>query len=95
MGRNRIGNTNNEHLADIIESRSPAGRHDSVQGWHNLLKDLLSQMAPYLQEGRLVTFRQLNEPERLIFEKQLQRIKLPAAGRICLPYDRRMHHPSF
>jgi len=36
------------NIAEIIESRSPAGRSDSVQGWHNLLKNLLGQMAPYL-----------------------------------------------
>ena len=80
MDQNRIGNTYNEHVADIIESRSPAGRNDSVQGWHNLLKDLFSQMAPYLQEGRLVTFRQLKKPERLFFEKRLQRVKVPVAA---------------
>lgn len=86
MGRNRIGNTNNEHLADIIESRSPAGRNDSLQGWHNLLKVLLSRMALYLREGHLVTFRQLKEPERLIFEKRLLRIKVPdAAQALYLP----------
>lgn len=82
MVQNRIRYTNNAHVADIIESRSPAGRHDSVQGWHNLLKDLLSQMAPYLQEGRLVTFRQLKEPERLFFENRLQRIKVPVAAQV-------------
>jgi hypothetical protein len=77
MDQNRIKNTNDAYVADIIESRSPAGRHDSVQGWHNLLKDFLSQMAPYLHEGRLVTFRQLKEPERLFFGNRLQRIKVP------------------
>ncbi|MGD8273341.1 MAG: hypothetical protein PVJ88_12885, partial [Desulfobacterales bacterium] len=80
MDQNHIRKTDNERLAEIIESRSPAGRHDSVQGWHNLLKDLLSQMAPYLREGRLVTFRELKETERLFFENQLQRIKIPVAA---------------
>ena len=80
MDQDRTGNTHNEHVAEIIESRSPAGRHDSVQGWHKLLKDFLSRMAPYLRKGHLVTFRRLKEPERLFFEKQLQRIKLPVAA---------------
>jgi hypothetical protein len=80
MDQNHIRKTDNERLAEIIESRSPAGRHDSVQGWHNLLKDLFSQMAPYLREGRLVTFRELKETERLFFENQLQRIKIPVAA---------------
>ncbi len=37
-------------------------------------------MAPYLQEGHLVTFRQLKEPERLFFEKRLQHVKVPVAA---------------
>ena len=37
-------------MVDVIERRSPAGHNDSVQGWHNLLKKILSQMAPYLRE---------------------------------------------
>ena len=86
MDQNRNGSTDNAHVADIIESRSPAGRNDSVRGWHNLLKNLLSQMAPYLQEGRPVTFRQLKEPERIFFEKRLRRIKVPVeAQALYLP----------
>ncbi len=77
MAQNHIRNTNNDRMAEIIERRSPAGRHDSVEGWHNLLKDLLSQIAPYLREGHLVTFRELKEPERLFFEKRLQIIRVP------------------
>ena len=79
MAQNHIGNTHNKRVADIIESRSPAGRHDAVQGWHNLLKDLLSQMTPYLREGHLVTFRELKASERLFFENRLQTIRVPAA----------------
>ena len=47
-------NTTESHIVDVIENRSPAGRNDSVQGWHNLLKKILSQMAPYLREGHLI-----------------------------------------
>lgn len=79
MSQKHMGNTNTERVADIIESRSPAGRHDSVQGWHNLLKDLLSKMAPYLRVGQLVTFRELKASERLFFENRLQTITVPAA----------------
>jgi hypothetical protein len=35
-------------------------------------------MAPYLQEGHLVTFRELKASERLFFEKRLQTIRVPA-----------------
>jgi hypothetical protein len=79
MSQKHIGISNTERVADIIESRSPAGRHDAVQGWHNLLKDLLSQMTPYLRESHLVTFRELKASERLFFEKQLNIIKVPAS----------------
>jgi hypothetical protein len=73
-------------VAEIIESRSPAGRHDLVQGWHNLLKKILRQMAPYLREGHLITFRSMNEPERAVFEKLSQTISVPdAAGAIYMP----------
>jgi hypothetical protein len=81
MDQDHIRNTNNKRMVEIIESRSPAGRHDSVQGWHNLLKDLLSQMAPYLRQGHLVTFQELKEQERLFFEKRLQTIRVPATVR--------------
>ncbi|MBW2516867.1 MAG: hypothetical protein JRE88_08790 [Deltaproteobacteria bacterium] len=80
MTQHRIRNTDNLRVAKIIETRSPAGRHDAVQGWHNLLKDLLSQMAPYLREGHLVTFRELKASERLFFENRLQTIRVPAAA---------------
>ena len=86
MDQNRTGNTSNAHVADIIESRSLAGRHDCVEGWHNLLKDFLSQMAPYLQKGHLVTFQKLKEQERLFFENRLQNIKVPiSAAALYLP----------
>jgi hypothetical protein len=62
---------------EIIESRSPAGRHDPVQGWHNLLKKILRQMAPYLREGHLITFRRVNEQERAIFTMLGQTLSVP------------------
>ena len=63
-----LKNSSISSIAEIIESRSPVGRQDSVQGWHNLLKKLLSQMTPYLKEGHLVTFRTLNDREKEFFE---------------------------
>ena len=79
MTNKQIHKSENERMAEIIESRSPAGRHDAVQGWHDLLKELLSQMEPYLRPSQLVTFRELKAPERLFFEKHLQIIKVPAS----------------
>ena len=73
-------------IADIIESRSPAGRSDAVQGWHNQLKNLLKQMAPYLREGQLVTFQELTEQERLRFERLHQTVTVPTdVGALYLP----------
>ena len=73
-------------IADIIESRSPAGRSDAVQGWHNLLKKLLKQMAPYLREGQMVTFRKLKERESSLFQRLHQKVAVPTAvGSIYLP----------
>ena len=69
----------NAHIAEIIESRSPAGSHDAVRGWHNLLKKMLSKFAPYLQEGRLVTFQNLKKPEKAFFETSLQNLTVPPA----------------
>jgi hypothetical protein len=71
--------SSNSSIAEIIESRSPAGRQDSVQGWQNLLRKLLSQMTPYLKEGHLVTFRTLNDREREIFEELHGKVTVPPA----------------
>ncbi len=74
------------YVAETIESRSPAGRHDSVLGWYNLLKKLFRQMMPYLKEGQLVTFRQLTDHEVEVFEKLQQKVAVPnSAGAIYLP----------
>jgi len=71
-------NTVYSSVAEIIESRSPAGRQDSVRGWHDLLKKLLSQMTPYLKEGHLVTFRTLSNWERGFFEELHRKVALPS-----------------
>ena len=71
-------NTLYSSVAEIIESRSPAGRQDSVRGWHDLLKKLLSQMTPYLKEGHLVTFRTLSNWERGFFEELHRKVALPS-----------------
>ncbi len=73
-------------IAEIIESRSPAGQQDAVQGWHNLLKNLLSQMGPYLRDGHLVTFRTLNDQERVVFEYLHRKINVPpSASALYMP----------
>jgi len=73
-----LENTVYSSVAEIIESRSPAGRQDSVRGWHDLLKKLLSQMTPYLKEGHLVTFRTLSNWERGFFEELHRKVALPS-----------------
>ena len=64
-------------VAKIIEGRSPAGRNDLVAGWHNFLKKILSQTAPYMREGHLVTFRNVEQHERKLFEKLTQNVTVP------------------
>ena len=79
-------NESNSRIAEIIEKRSPAGRNDSVRGWHNLLKELLAQMSPHLRDGHLVTFRTLEAPEIAFFEKLYTKVNIPSSvGAIYLP----------
>ena len=76
----------NSRISKIIEKRSPAGQNDSVEGWHNLLKRLLTQMSPHLREGQLITFRTLNDQERALFEELHAIVKVPpSVGAIYLP----------
>jgi hypothetical protein len=70
----------NDRIADTIEKRSPAGRHDSVQGWHNMLKSLLIKMGPYLRAGHLVTFQTLKDDEKSFFEGFHPKITVPATA---------------
>jgi len=73
-------------VAEIIENRSPAGRQDLVQGWHNLLKKILHQMTPYMREGHLITFRRIDAHEREIFAKLSQTVAVPNdVGAIYMP----------
>ena len=93
----------NSRIADIIESRSPAGKNESVRGWHNLLKKILHQMAPYLRESHLVTFRSLTDQETVFFEKLAGKISVPpSVAAIYMPpsvryqmlYDRPAGEPQ-
>ena len=95
-------NTTESHIVDVIENRSPAGHNDSVQGWHNLLKKILSQMAPYLREGHLITFRRITDQEGAFFEQLRQKltvppsvtsIYLPPSVRYQMLYDRPAGEP--
>jgi hypothetical protein len=46
-----------------------------------MLKNILTQMSPYLREGLLVTFRTLNVREKEIFEDLHQNIQVPSSVR--------------
>ena len=79
-------NVPESRIAEIIESRSPAGQQDVVQGWHNLLKNLLCQLDPYLRDGHLVTFRRLNDQERVFFEDLHRKVNVPpSASALYMP----------
>ena len=86
-------------VAEIIEGRSPAGRHDLVEGWHKLLIKILGQMDPYMSKGHLVTFRRIDEQERNVFQKISQTISVPdTVGAIYIPpsvrYQMMYHRPE-
>ena len=82
----KIRDAPGSRIAETIESRSPAGRNEMVTGWHNLLKKLLTQMALYLREGQLVTFRQLTDHEVEFFEVLRQKVFVPiSVGAIYIP----------
>jgi hypothetical protein len=97
------GHNTDSQIAKVIEHRSPAGRNDFVQGWHNLLKKILSQMAPYLREGHLITFRRINDQEAVFFEQLRRKLSVPpSVTSIYLPpsvrhqmlYDRPAGEPQ-
>ena len=78
--------SSSSRIADIIANRTAAGPNDLVAGWQNLLKQLLAQTAPYLRPGHLVTFRRLEDPERLFFQQLHRTVAVPpGAGAIYLP----------
>jgi hypothetical protein len=64
-------------IAEIIAGRTASENSDLVKGWQNLLKNLLSDMAPYLRRGHLVTFRTLTDPERVFFETLHRSVAVP------------------
>ena len=73
-------------IAEIIESRSPAGQQDAVQGWHRMLKKYLKNVEPFLVEGQLVTFQNLLEQEKVFFENLHRKIMVPPSiGAIYMP----------
>ena len=73
----RYQDTPGSRVADTIESRSPAGRQDSVVGWHNLLKRIYMKLEPYLREGQMITFHQLTNHEMEFFEKLHPKVAVP------------------
>ena len=90
-------------MADTIESRSPAGKNESVYGWHNLLKKMLHQMRPYLRESHLITFQTLTDQEVVFFEKLVNKISvppsvaaayIPPSVRYQMLYDRPVGEPQ-
>jgi hypothetical protein len=86
----KIGQANRK-LAQIVESRVGIGHSDMVSGWHTLLDNLFKQMGPYLQKGRLITFKTLQENEKRFFERLYHQTVLPenAVGFYLPPSVRR------
>lgn len=72
-----MSRSENERIAAIIEQRSPHGPNEMVQGWHNLLKDILTKTVPFMLPGHLVTFEKLEQAEKEFFEDIHSKIDIP------------------
>jgi hypothetical protein len=72
-----VNRSENERIAELIESRSPHGPNEMVQGWHELLKNILTKAAPFMVPGHLVTFQKLEDTEKAFFEDIHRRMVIP------------------
>lgn len=70
--------SSSRRVADIIDRRVGAGENELVSGWQKMLAGLLENMAPYLVNGRLVTFHTLLPDEDTFFQTLHQEIMVPA-----------------
>ena len=66
-----------DQVSEIIGKRVGAGPQDIVEGWQRFLKKILSQMAPHLKAGHMVTFQTLESHERQLYQKLSDNISIP------------------
>lgn len=79
---NEANRASGHKIAATIAGRVRVGADATVAGWQAMLTDLLQQMAPYLANGRLVTFQTLTPPEKDFFATLHDAVQIPeiAAG---------------
>ena len=58
----------NIYLSETVEHRVGVGPSEIVSGWHELLRSLFQQMAPYLKAGKIIIFQNLTAQEMAFFE---------------------------
>ena len=64
-------------LQNTLANRTGTGPSDLVKGWQALLNNVLERMQPYLKTGMLVTFQQLTQKEKALFERMVDTIDTP------------------
>lgn len=68
-------------LLETVEKRVGVGKTAIVSGWHDVLKNILSNFSPYLKAGKLVTFQAVEEWEKAFFEDLFIAVTVP--GKTC------------
>ncbi|MFP4031539.1 MAG: hypothetical protein ACLFTV_08260, partial [Desulfococcaceae bacterium] len=69
--------TRNKIVSQTMEHRTRPGHEAVVAGWQQFLARMLEQMAPYLRSGHLVTFQQMQDDEKALFEALHGNIEIP------------------
>ncbi len=67
----------NRFVADTIAQRVRVGDDPIVAGWQNMLSAILTKMRPFLEKGRLVTFRHLLPAEKTFFSALSGSVRVP------------------
>jgi hypothetical protein len=71
----------NNIVSQAMEYRTRPGHEAVVAGWQQFLTRMLEQMAPYLRSGHLVTFQQMEDDEKALFEALSGNIQIPETVR--------------
>lgn len=68
-------------VSQTMEYRTRPGHEAVVAGWQQFLTRMLEQMAPFLRSGHLVTFQQMEDDEKALFEALHGNIEIPETVR--------------
>lgn len=73
--------TRNAIVSQTLEHRTRPGHEAVVAGWQEFLTRMLERMTPYLRSGYLVTFQQMEDDEKALFEALTSHITVPETVR--------------